>query len=67
MAPSCCFVIEVGIRAARAGGMTVLGIARHDDAAQLRAEGTNLVGRSGGRRTGKRAPLLSPALTETSE
>ena len=41
-----CFVVEdapAGIKAARAGGMTALGIARHQDAALLRAEAADLV------------------------
>ena len=41
-----CIVVEdapAGIRAARAGGMTALGIARHQDAALLRAEAADLV------------------------
>jgi beta-phosphoglucomutase-like phosphatase (HAD superfamily) len=32
-----------GIEAARAGGMTALGVARHDDAALLRTAGADLV------------------------
>ena len=41
-----CFVAEdapAGIEAARAGGMTGLGVARHDDAAGLRTAGADLV------------------------
>jgi beta-phosphoglucomutase len=44
--PVRCFVAEdapVGIEAARAGNMTGLGVARHDDAALLVAAGANLV------------------------
>jgi len=44
--PARCFVVEdapVGIRAARAGGMTALGVARQHDGALLRAEGAELV------------------------
>jgi beta-phosphoglucomutase len=43
---ACCFVAEdasAGIDAARAGGMTALGIARRGDAALLRAAGADLV------------------------
>jgi len=46
IAPGGCFVVEdapAGIKAARAGGMTALGIARHQDAALLRAEAADLV------------------------
>lgn len=46
VAPIHCVVIEdapVGIRAARAGGMAAVGIARQDDGAALRAEGAELV------------------------
>ena len=46
IAPGGCFVVEdapAGIRAARAGRMTALGIARHDDEALLRAEAADLV------------------------
>jgi beta-phosphoglucomutase len=46
MSPARCFVVEdapVGIRAARAGGMTGLGIARQDDGSLLRAAGADLV------------------------
>ncbi len=49
MTPASCFVIEdapVGIRAARAGGMTALGVARQHDGTMLRAEGADLVVRS---------------------
>ena len=44
--PEYCFVIEdapAGIEAARAGGITALGVARHDDAALLRTAGADLV------------------------
>jgi len=44
--PARCFVVEdapAGIEAARAGGMTALGVARLADAAGLRAAGANLV------------------------
>ena len=44
--PAHCFVAEdapAGIEAARAGGMTGLGVARHDDAAGLRTAGADLV------------------------
>jgi HAD superfamily hydrolase (TIGR01509 family) len=44
--PAHCFVAEdapAGIEAARAGGMTALGVARHDDAALLRTAGADLV------------------------
>lgn len=44
--PAQCFVAEdapAGIEAARAGGMTALGVARHGDAALLWAAGANLV------------------------
>lgn len=46
MQPAQCFVAEdapAGIEAARAGGMTALGVARHSDAASLRAAGADLV------------------------
>ena len=46
VAPARCFVVEdapVGIRAARAGGMAALGIARQHDDSLLRAEGADLV------------------------
>ena len=46
VAPVHCLVVEdapVGIRAARAGGMTALGVARQDDGALLRADGAELV------------------------
>lgn len=33
----------VGIRAARAGAMTALGVARHEDAAPLQAEAADLI------------------------
>lgn len=45
-APADCFVIEdapAGIKAARAGGMTALGVARHEDEALLRAEAADLI------------------------
>ncbi len=45
-APSHCFVVEdapAGIQAARAAGMTAIGVARHDDAAGLLAAGADLV------------------------
>jgi HAD superfamily hydrolase (TIGR01509 family) len=44
--PAYCFVAEdapAGIEAARAGGMTGLGVARRDDAALLRTAGADLV------------------------
>lgn len=44
--PARCFVVEdapAGIQAARAGGMTALGVARLGDAAGLRAAGADLV------------------------
>lgn len=44
--PTYCFVAEdasAGIEAARAGQMTALGVARHNDAASLRNAGANLV------------------------
>jgi beta-phosphoglucomutase-like phosphatase (HAD superfamily) len=44
--PAHCFVAEdapAGIEAARAGGMTGLGVARHDDAALLRTACADLV------------------------
>jgi HAD superfamily hydrolase (TIGR01509 family) len=44
--PAHCFVVEdapSGIEAARAGGMTGLGVARHNDAASLRTAGADLV------------------------
>ncbi|MFZ0495170.1 MAG: HAD family phosphatase [Methylocella sp.] len=46
VAPAHCFVVEdapAGIEAARAGHMTALGVARHSDAALLRAAGADLV------------------------
>jgi beta-phosphoglucomutase len=46
VAPAQCFVVEdapAGIEAARAGHMTTLGVARHSDAALLRAAGADLV------------------------
>jgi HAD superfamily hydrolase (TIGR01509 family) len=46
MEPALCFVAEdapAGIQAARGGGMTALGVARHDDAAGLRTAGADLV------------------------
>lgn len=47
--PAHCFVIEdspAGIRAARAGGMTALGVARRNDAEGLSSVGADLVVRS---------------------
>ena len=44
--PECCFVVEdasAGVAAARAGGMYAIGVARHDDAAALHAEGADIV------------------------
>ncbi|SFK64356.1 HAD family hydrolase [Methylocapsa palsarum] len=44
--PTCCFVAEdasVGVEAARAGGMTALGVARRGDAIPLRTAGADLV------------------------
>ncbi len=44
--PSHCVVVEdapAGIQAAKAGGMTAIGVARHDDAAGLWAAGADLV------------------------
>ena len=44
--PAQCFVVEdapAGIQAARAGGMTAIGVARHGDAAGLWAAGAHLV------------------------
>jgi HAD superfamily hydrolase (TIGR01509 family) len=46
MEPAHCFVAEdapAGVEAARAGGMTALGVARHSDATLLRAAGADLV------------------------
>ena len=46
VAPAHCFVVEdapAGIEAARAGGMTALGVARLGDASLLRAAGADLV------------------------
>ena len=46
LAPDRCLVVEdapAGIAAARAGGMTALGVARRGDAALLRDEGADLV------------------------
>ena len=46
VAPARCFVVEdapAGIEAARAGRMTALGVARLQDAAELRAAGADLV------------------------
>jgi beta-phosphoglucomutase-like phosphatase (HAD superfamily) len=46
VAPAQCFVVEdapAGIEATRAGHMTALGVARHSDAALLRAAGADLV------------------------
>jgi beta-phosphoglucomutase len=45
-APGHCFVVEdapAGIQAARAGGMMALGVARLNDASELRAAGADLV------------------------
>ena len=44
--PGRCFVVEdapAGIAAARAGGMYAIGVARHDDADALHAEGADVV------------------------
>lgn len=44
--PERCFVVEdapAGITAAKAGGMYAIGVARHDDADALRAEGADVV------------------------
>jgi HAD superfamily hydrolase (TIGR01509 family) len=44
--PATCFVVEdapAGIEAARAGGMTAVGVARYDDADLLKAAGADLV------------------------
>jgi beta-phosphoglucomutase len=46
IAPRECFVVEdavAGVKAARAGGMAALGVARADDAELLRAAGADLV------------------------
>ncbi len=46
MAPEHCFVVEdapAGVKAARAGGMTMLGVARLGDAALLQAAGADMV------------------------
>jgi len=46
VAPPHCFVVEdapAGIEAARAGGMAALGVARLNDASELRAAGADLV------------------------
>ncbi len=46
MAPGQCFVVEdaaVGIQAAKSGGMYGIGVARHQDADQLRAAGADIV------------------------
>ena len=46
MEPAACFVVEdapAGIEAARAAGMTAIGVARHNDAAGLCAAGATLV------------------------
>ncbi len=46
LAPGRCFVVEdapAGIAAARAGGMYAIGVARHEDAAALHAEGADIV------------------------
>jgi beta-phosphoglucomutase len=45
-APGQCFVVEdatVGIQAAKSGGMYGIGVARHQDADQLRAAGADIV------------------------
>jgi beta-phosphoglucomutase-like phosphatase (HAD superfamily) len=44
--PERCFVVEdapAGVAAAKAGGMYAIGVARHDDADALRAEGADVV------------------------
>ncbi|MEA2740064.1 MAG: beta-phosphoglucomutase [Acetobacteraceae bacterium] len=49
MEPAHCLVVEdapAGIEAAKSGGMAALGVARHDDAALLRAAAADLVVRS---------------------
>jgi beta-phosphoglucomutase len=46
MAPVRCFVVEdaaVGVQAAKSGGMYGIGVARHEDADQLRAAGADMV------------------------
>jgi beta-phosphoglucomutase-like phosphatase (HAD superfamily) len=46
MAPGQCFVVEdaaVGVQAAKSGGMYGIGVARHQDADQLRAAGAEMV------------------------
>jgi len=46
VAPARCFVVEdapAGIEAARAGGMVALGVARLEDASELRDAGADLV------------------------
>lgn len=46
MVPGQCFVVEdaaVGIEAAKSGGMYGIGVARHQDADQLRAAGADIV------------------------
>jgi beta-phosphoglucomutase-like phosphatase (HAD superfamily) len=46
MAPGQCFVVEdaaVGVQAAKSGGMYGIGVARHQDADQLRAAGADIV------------------------
>ena len=46
MAPGRCFVVEdaaVGVQAAKSGGMYGIGVARHQDADQLRAAGADIV------------------------
>jgi beta-phosphoglucomutase-like phosphatase (HAD superfamily) len=46
MAPGQCFVVEdaaVGVQAAKSGGMYGIGVARHQDATQLRAAGADMV------------------------
>jgi len=46
VAPEHCFVVEdapAGVKAARAGGMTTLGVARLGDAALLQAAGADMV------------------------
>jgi beta-phosphoglucomutase len=47
--PAACVVVEdapAGVRAAKAGGMGAIGVARRDDAGSLRAAGADLVVRS---------------------
>jgi HAD superfamily hydrolase (TIGR01509 family) len=46
VAPSACVVVEdamAGIQAAKAGAMSAIGVARHDDAEMLRGAGADLV------------------------